>query len=164
MKGLRSIDPSAFPYLLPGERLGDPCPCGCAGVKVTPENPRARKLAVRFLCQDCGAAKLSQSGVYSHHPLRCRPCNDKKRSRDQRIWITCASCGASRDCTPSYLRKNIKKGRLVGAVVNYAERTATYPRCWACSARAAAEKRNADINLDIKEVNCGKANIFLHEV
>ena len=55
------------------EQLGDPCDCGCGGLKIAPANPRSFTLRVRLPCQGCGQVRsFEKSG--RHAPL-CRSCS-----------------------------------------------------------------------------------------
>src|SRR5688572_6152881 len=45
-------------YALWNERLGDPCPCGCDGIKVLPDKfASSRQLAIEITCE-CGAKRI----------------------------------------------------------------------------------------------------------
>ncbi|MGH7783916.1 MAG: hypothetical protein ACREO5_08790 [Candidatus Binatia bacterium] len=57
------------------ESVGDPCPCGCGGKKVLPDDhPKARALAIELPCVQCGAIRRYryQSVVHYKHYKLCR--------------------------------------------------------------------------------------------
>lgn len=79
LSGVLGLDPSALTAVLWGENPGDPCPCGCGGVKVAPERQEASKLAVRQRCIDCGKAGTIYRAVGRSHKSRCRACSARLR-------------------------------------------------------------------------------------
>ena len=68
-----------FPKLRESEKLGDPCSCGCGGVKVLPEKPTAKLLDVARPCQGCGKERVYQ-GPRQAHRQYCQPCAPRHRS------------------------------------------------------------------------------------
>ena len=76
-----------FPHLRGDEKAGDPCPCGCGGVKILPHNPNARKLSISSPCQTCGKGRIYEAGensagfVYGPHSPLCHPCSQQERIR-----------------------------------------------------------------------------------
>ena len=74
-----------FPNLRGNEKVGDPCPCGCGGVKILPHNPNVRKLSISSPCQTCGKGRIYEAGensagfVYGPHSPLCHPCSQLER-------------------------------------------------------------------------------------
>ena len=66
-----------FPKLLPGERLGDPCPCGCGGLKVLPQKSTAKKLPILLPCVECKFERIYHKR--GHHHQRCSACGARQR-------------------------------------------------------------------------------------
>jgi DNA-binding XRE family transcriptional regulator len=67
------------------EKAGDPCPCGCAGTKVFPENPEARTLAIELPCAKCGSKRIYKRWKQSRHRKLCPTC----ATAVERIKFTC---------------------------------------------------------------------------
>jgi DNA-binding XRE family transcriptional regulator len=67
------------------EKAGDPCPCGCAGTKVFPENPAARTLAIELPCAKCGTKRIHKRWKQGRHRRLCPTC----ATSVERIEFTC---------------------------------------------------------------------------
>lgn len=70
-----------FPNLWKSERLGDPCPCGCGGVKALPPETKSRTLGVALPCRVCGEVRIFPPGKQGHHPSTCLHCTRKASVR-----------------------------------------------------------------------------------
>ena len=46
-----------------GERIGDPCQCGCSGKKASPKQQKAYNLAIELPCTVCGKIRSYQTSV-----------------------------------------------------------------------------------------------------
>src|SRR5215831_17187977 len=68
------------------ETVGDPCPCGCGGTKVFPEErPEARTLAIEIPCAKCGLKRVHKRWKESRHRKLCLRC----AASVERIEFTC---------------------------------------------------------------------------
>jgi transcriptional regulator with XRE-family HTH domain len=67
------------------EKAGDPCPCGCGGTKVFPENPEARTLAIELPCAKCGIPRIYKHRKKGRHRKLCPTC----ATAVERIEFTC---------------------------------------------------------------------------
>jgi len=73
-----------------GEVVGDPCPCGCTGKKVLPDDPRARTLAIELSCAQCGVIRQYRyQKKTDRHSRLCAVCS-RSNERVERIEFTCA--------------------------------------------------------------------------
>lgn len=54
------------------ENIGDPCPCGCGGEKIFPNNDRAKHLYIKLPCQICGTRSTKEVvAFYKYTRRRC---------------------------------------------------------------------------------------------
>src|SRR5437867_9487001 len=61
------------------ESLGDPCPCGCGGKKILPNDPTARKLLIEVPCGVCGKKRTHIQGNQRFHFKLCAACAGRAR-------------------------------------------------------------------------------------
>jgi hypothetical protein len=71
------------------ESVGDPCPCGCGGKKVLPDDPKARALAIELPCVQCGDGDIRRYRYQTEgHYKLCRTCS-RSNERVDRSKFTC---------------------------------------------------------------------------
>ena len=68
------------------EKIGDPCPCGCSGVKIAPDGfPQARELAIELPCGKCPRKRIYRHRKKGRHRKLCPTC----ASTAERMKFTC---------------------------------------------------------------------------
>src|SRR5262245_48607017 len=73
------------------ETVGDPCPCGCGGTKVFPEErPEARTLAIEIPCAKCRTKRIHKRWKTNRHRKFCPTCASTAERKE-------FACGGYRD-------------------------------------------------------------------
>ena len=68
-----------------GEKVEDPCPCGCGGRKTFPTSQTTHKLLIKLPCAKCGVQRTYPQGKRDRHRKLCPTC----ASSVERIEFTC---------------------------------------------------------------------------
>lgn len=68
-----------------GEKVGDPCPCGCGGRKTFPTSQTTHKLLIKLPCAKCGTERIYPQGKRDRHRKLCLTCGKSV----ERIEFTC---------------------------------------------------------------------------
>ena len=134
MGTMTSLISGNFPNLPRDDKAGDPCPCGCSGAMVLPEDSNARSFLISCPCPLCGVDRIRLQRKWRAHGIPCIKCSNRNngaRRMDRRFAMNCPDCERTRRVPVSYVRKLIKNGN---AVVDWKARTCAVP-CRSCGAR-----------------------------